>query len=227
MNIDHSLTYTTRRLKNVPHQLRLNRILKELRNIGLAGKTFADVGCGNGYITNIVRTFLQPAYTAGYDVDVENIRAARNSYPEIDFKHYDFSVRNTVRPTYDVVACFETLEHVVDVESSLDNLCRLASRNGIVFVTVPIEIGPVGIIKYLAKTVVYRYDLDELGVDRWTYFKHLVSGGRVSIFRNKTEGMYGSHFGFDYRKIDAYLSGRLLDYRAYNYVTTRFYLVRP
>ena len=226
MNVDHSLTYTKLKLKNLPHRLRLKRILKELAAIGLDGKTFVDVGCSNGYITNMVRVALQPAHTVGYDADAEQIRTAQKSYPGILFKQLDLTVPSATNCTYDIVGCFETLEHVVNLESSLDNLLRMVTRNGVVFVTVPIEIGPLGIIKYLAKVALYRYDLDELGVNRWTYFKHLVVDGRVSIFRNKTEGMYGTHFGFDYRKIDEYFSNRARDYRSYNYITTRFYLVR-
>lgn len=85
-----------------------------------------------------------------------------------------------------------------------------------------------GIAKFLAKTIVYKYDLKELPGER-LYFKYLISlltHRDMSRFRDRRFG-WGTHFGFDYRVIDRYLKSGGYRYRAKNKVTTRYYLIYP
>ncbi len=92
--------------------------------------------------------------------------------------------------------------------------------------TVPIEIGAIGTLKFLVKTLVYRYSLEELpGNISWKeYFCVLIKGGRISQFRDIRKG-WGTHFGFDYRDIDSLLELHSVRFRAVNKGTSRFYFL--
>jgi hypothetical protein len=124
--------------------------------------------------------------------------------------------------------CFETLEHIGNCMVGLNNLLRSTSEGGTLLITVPIEIGLIGIIKFLVKTLFFRYRLNELP-GRMLYFKYLTSlvlHRDMSKFRDKRYG-WSTHFGFDYRLIDRYLKSNLIKYRSETIMTTRFYIIKP
>lgn len=67
-------------------------------------------------------------------------------------------------------------------------------------ISVPIEIGLVGLIKYILKRYVLRYSLP-VNCNDFHYFKALLLGYDISRYRLPADG-FGSHFGFDYRSLD-------------------------
>ena len=107
----------------------------------------------------------------------------------------------------------------------MENLITKLNKNGCILISVPIEIGSVGIIKYLLKRFIYRYDLP-LNVSDRSYLISLLNRTDISRYREPSDG-YGSHFGFDYRCIDQYLKrqDRLLNVESFNAFTTRFYMI--
>jgi 2-polyprenyl-3-methyl-5-hydroxy-6-metoxy-1,4-benzoquinol methylase len=229
MQLDLSQTYKDRSLKNYPHRQRLKEIYAIIEREGLIyrdGITYSDIGCNDGYITNLIAKRLHAAAVYGF-CHSEKIEIGREKYPHIHFNHMELN-EPADAGQYDFVTCFETLEHVGDLEMALDNLIRTTVKGGILLITVPIEIGFKGVIKFIAKTIFYHYTLDELPGER-LFFKYLISllsRGDISTFRNKRLG-WGTHFGFDYRTIDRYLESRGISYRAKNKVTTRFYIIKP
>ena len=231
MTIDHAATYRDQTLKNLVHRRRLKGILSVLEeHVWLAGRTYADVGCSNGYITATVCERFRPKACCGFDNDADNLEQARKSYPHIEFREINLNEVRTPEARFDVVTSFEVLEHVGDLENALENLILLtAPQQGLLFITAPIEVGWRGTLKFLAKTLLYGYKLDELPPRKTLYLKYLaalVAGGRISRFRDKKSG-WGTHFGFDCREIDAYLASRGVHFQAWNDFMTRFYLVRP
>jgi len=225
MAIDHSLTYTQFRVRNIPHILRLRKIKQVVvENSSATEPRYADVGCSNGYITNIISRAISAKATAGFDHS-NNLIEARKAYPDFDFTFIDLNKENAVKRTFDIVTCFETLEHVGKIEPALDNLMKLTERGGKLILSVPIEIGAWGLFKYLAKRFLYRYELP-LDCSDWTYFIALIKGEDISRFRPSRNG-FGSHFGFDYRVIDRYLAKGSVHsgLTVWNSFTTRFYVV--
>lgn len=230
MGIDHSATYRDRSLKNLVHRHRLRTILSIIeKNLVLAGKTLADVGCSNGYLTALMNERFKPSLARGYDHDPDNLARARAGHPGIEFEIIDLNTVSTPERTYDVVTCFEVLEHVGDMRNALDNLLQLvAPGGGVLFLTVPIEIGWRGTVKFLIKTALYRYRIGELPARRYLfarYLARLVANKRISGFRDRRDG-WGTHFGFDYREIDDYLRGKEKSFEASNRGMSRFYLVQ-
>ena len=219
--VDHSLTYKKLTFRNFVHISRLNAIKKSINKFPVENiKSFADLGCSNGYITNILSKIMPSSKAFGFDRS-ENIAKANDNYSHITFNKLDLNTKNINHENFDLVTCFETLEHVGDIHNALENINQLSRK--FTFISVPIEHGIIGIIKYLIKRIFYRYKL-ELKCSDYTYFKALIFGRDISIYREQKNG-HGSHFGFDYRVIDEFLQKNDVDYSAYNKLTTRYYFI--
>jgi SAM-dependent methyltransferase len=232
MKKDHALIYQDRSLRNWPHRRRLREIRSAIRREGLAEKdgiSYADFGCGTGFLTDIVAGELGPADVHGFDHS-EHLDIARERYPSFEFGFIELNEPSDVGE-FDFVTCFETLEHVGDMETALGNMLNATREGGTLLITAPIEIGPVGTIKFLAKTILYGYSLEELadGQGSGLYLRYLSSlllCRDISAYRPARTG-WGTHFGFDYRSIDRYLDLNNISFTARNAVTTRFYVIRP
>jgi SAM-dependent methyltransferase len=227
--VDHSLTYRGG-LRNLPHRRRLHAIVSAITRGGApAFESYADVGCSNGYVTAILRARLQPKRTVGFDHVESHLQRGRSEHPEIEFRSIDLN-----RPlppgheTFDLVTCFETLEHVGRLEQAIANLLALTRPEGMLLITVPIESGPWGLMKFLIKMGVFRYSLDELPARSnrfWSYLGALVTNRSLAPFRDTREG-WGTHFGFDWREVERVLRERRIEFDSRRDFTTRFIVVR-
>src|SRR5680860_122265 len=231
MLIDHSQTYKGISLRNLPHRLRLRTILSMLDKRSLSGDMrFADFGCSNGYITNIIAKRYGIKNASGFDYEEDHMVAARERYPEIAFDTINLKTAKGTE-NFDLVTCFETLEHVGDVENALSHLLSSTRKGGLLFVSVPIEIGFRGLVKFMAKSIIYRFryqsDLDELVGDKigLKYFLALLFNKDISRFREKRQ-RWGTHYGFDYRVVDSFFRKRQVSISVINRFTSRFYLIK-
>lgn len=224
MLTDHSKTYRLNDVRNIAHVMRLKAILRTLvAHVKHGPATYADYGCSNGFITSQVAERLGVARAHGFDY-TDNVDVGARLHPHIRFKRLDLNVVHNDLVTCDLVTCFETLEHVGNMESAVRNVCSSRGPSGSLLITVPIEIGWIGFLKYLIKRFAFRYELPLACNDR-QYALALLRGERIGKFRKPASG-YGTHFGFDYRDVDELL-GRYAGapVRAWNSGTTRFYLV--
>lgn len=227
--VDHSLTYR-RGLRNLPHRRRLRAIVAALKSgASPAVGSFADVGCSNGYVTAILREQLHPTRTVGFDHVEEHLLRGRNEHPGIEFRAIDLNLPLPAgHETFDLVTCFETLEHVGRLEQAIANLLALTRPGGTLMITVPVESGPRGLIKFLVKTAVFRYTLDELPPRPrrfWVYLGALATVRSIAPFRDERDG-WGTHFGFDWREVERILKGRGVRFESWSDLTTRFVRVR-
>jgi len=224
MTVDHSQTYKLNSIVNIAHIYRLRKILAVLRLKlnGRKAERYADYGCSNGFITNKIHEEYVSGESFGFDWS-ENIEVAKKKYRNIQFKKKNLNIKTQDSGSFDLITCFETLEHVGDMRNALATILDSRSSSGVAVITVPIEIGLVGILKYVLKRVLYRYDLP-LKCGDLDYLHALACGKDISQFRFPAEG-YPSHFGFDYRCVDNLLNERDESYLAFNSLTTRFYIL--
>jgi SAM-dependent methyltransferase len=224
MLTDHSKTYRLSDIRNIVHVMRLRAILRIIEEkITNPVDTYADYGCSNGFITSKIAGKLKVRVAEGFDY-TDNVLVGAQLHPEIRFARFNLNVVNDVK-RYDLVTCFETIEHVGNMEIAIQNVCRSRAPGGLLLVTVPIEIGWIGFLKYVIKRLLFRYDLP-LACSDWQYTVALLKGDRIKHFRHPAEG-YGTHFGFDYRDVDDLLRSRGdITFDSWNFGSTRFYLVR-
>ena len=223
MAVDHSLTYRNRGFINFVHRYRLNKIFNAIKRLKIRPLTHADFGCSNGYITNLVTEQLSGVNSSGFDRS-ENLEVAKSLYEHISFNVFDLNNVQKQSGEYDFVTCFETLEHVGDLPSAVKNVYQSCKPGGHILITVPIEIGFVGVVKYIIKRIVFRYKF-ELSCPETEYFKALLSGDRISKCRSLADG-FSTHFGFDYRDVDNILTDEGAQFDCWNDFTTRFYVVK-
>lgn len=222
---DHSITYRQKKLRNVPHIMRLNQIIKLVAKIHK--DSYCDIGCSNGFVTNKIVSKFGIVNAMGCDINRENIKIASERYPGIKFRYMNLNIVNPPDTKFKLVTCFETLEHVGNLENAIVNLMALTDADGTLLITVPEETGFIGLIKFLIKTVLFSQSLDELDCNKkfWVkYFFTLLTGKSVSRYRKICSG-YVNHFGFDHRNVDTVLKNIGVDYCKFRKATTQFYLI--
>ena len=204
--------------------MRLRTIVRTLRaRLNTPPRNYADFGCSNGFITNQIVELLGVFDATGYDYS-DNVLVGPGLYPKIRFERLDLNIVHDNLDHYELVTCFETLEHVGNIASAVQNICQSRGPDGVILVSVPIEIGWIGLAKYIVKRLFFRYELPLLCND-FKYIAALLRGERISRYR-KTEAGYGTHFGFDYRDVDELLARYAgAPVKVWNSGTTRFYFV--
>lgn len=204
------------------HQNRL-AVLQELflRYVPESAKSWADFGCSNGFI---IERFLQSGHfefqtVCGYDHVRELLEIAARKVPSGTFHHIDLNTEHPFQENqFSVVSCFETLEHVGNYPNALETLVNATETDGLIFISVPNEVGLPGIIKYTGRSLLRRNAYGDFFDEKspWCYLRDLVLDKPISSYREPGRPGYGPHLGFDYRELRKYIqqsyleSGRLI-----------------
>ena len=130
--------------------------------------------------------------------------------PNVTFCHVRELAGDRHSRAYGVVTCMETLEHCLErtVEVVLADLNRLCAPDGIVVISVPIETGPVFLMKYFGRRFAAWRGLREYG-DYETYSprdaaRMLIATERTILDRpvyGGPESPHHSHYGFNWRQL--------------------------
>jgi 2-polyprenyl-3-methyl-5-hydroxy-6-metoxy-1,4-benzoquinol methylase len=103
----------------------------------ISGKRILDVACGEGYGSNFLSHFANKVY--GVDKNLDTINAARVKYTKENLEFICASIDNLPFENYffDVIVCFETIEHVIDHMKALEELKRLLNPTGVLIISTP------------------------------------------------------------------------------------------
>src|SRR5258705_5166321 len=101
------------------------------------GKKVLDIACGEGYGTHLLAT--RATYATGMDIDKSTIEKAKAKY---DKKNISFLVSGAEKISandneFDLVGCFETLEHLSDHASVLKEIKRVLKPGGLLIISTP------------------------------------------------------------------------------------------
>ena len=234
MSVDHSVIYERQSIFKNSAVRRLDEIYRILSQLVDADiKSLADVGCSNGYLTNLISEKFQISQVIGLDNDEENLGIAKKLYPDIQFKPVNLNQKAEAEAKYDIVTCLETLEHVGNLNQALQNILSITEKNGNLVIAVPIEIGYLGFTKLIYR--ILRYGINSYYVFQefqnhnsfspFSYTFSLLMRQRMSRFRY-SKNHWSTHLGFDYRDIDDWLKQKKVNYSAYNKNGSRFYIIR-
>lgn len=100
----------------------------------LIGKTtfkkILDVGCADGTFANRVSKVLPQAIITGVDVYPKSIEFGKKTYPHINFVLADAHSLPFKDNSFDLIICYETIEHVINPKQVLENLRLLLKNEG-------------------------------------------------------------------------------------------------
>jgi SAM-dependent methyltransferase len=102
-----------------------------------AGREVLDAGCGVGYGTAFLAETARRV--VGVDRSEEAIAYARTRYarPNAEFEVADLGALPAPDDAFDVVCCFETIEHLSDQDTFLDQVRRVLRPGGAFLVSTP------------------------------------------------------------------------------------------
>jgi SAM-dependent methyltransferase len=191
-----------RGLRSFYHNARFKWLAARLAALGDAPLRIFELGCFDGRVLDQLAPERVASYV-GIDANIENgldqARAKFAGRPNIGFVEATDAGAMTglADDSFDVAIALETLEHVppASLDAYLDEIARVTS--GYFFVSVPVEMGPVFLAKYLAKKALY-------GDGEKYRFGEVVS---ATLWRPKGVER-GDHKGFDYRALRRQLSQR-------------------
>lgn len=126
-----------RNIFNVTYQQSL--LAYEVAATYVTGKSVLDVACGEGYGLSLLAKSAKRA--VGVDYDATTINEANRQYGSQSLEFIQgnlFSLPNILKgETFDVVCCFQTIEHVEDHAAFLTALRAVTKPNGKIIVSTP------------------------------------------------------------------------------------------
>lgn len=159
---DHLVDYETRlfrgsRMRSWLHCARFEWVLRQLEAIGEDSNDVFELGCFNGMLVEHIKPIL--GSYLGVDANWEGgLDLAKVRYSEEPNRRFEFvdapeGLASIESKAFDFSVCLETIEHVPPafVSGFLEQLARLTKSH--VLITVPNELGPIFLGKYLGKRI--------------------------------------------------------------------------
>ena len=90
------------------------------------GKKVLDLGCGEGYGTYLLAK--EATYVAGVEIDKPTVQHARSKYIKDNLEFIEGSVLTVPiegEKEFDIVVCFELIEHIAEHDKLLSEAKRL------------------------------------------------------------------------------------------------------
>lgn len=117
--------------RNPPRKL--DFYLKRIRALKPKG-SLIDIGCAYGSFLTIARKFYD---VSGCDISGHALESAKKKLPGVPFVESDLQELE-LEAAYDVVTCFDVLEHIPALQTAMERLKRLMKPDGIVVIAVPV-----------------------------------------------------------------------------------------
>ena len=210
----HAETYKGSDFYKMIHKSRLKKLLNISSTLKLneIGK-WADFGCSDGFILEYIRRQTVPGGWELYGFDHSNdlLSKARNkNISNSTFVVFDLNkVENSFHCRFDVVSCFETLEHTGSYKNAFENIYLSAKVGGFILLSVPNETGFVGCMKFIGRKLLRRNEyasfFSQPNSSEIKYFITLLTDKDIEAFRDRDADNWGQHLGFNYRNLERYM----------------------
>lgn len=203
---------------NWPHRERLQKIFLTIEGLDLPleGK-LADFGCSDGFILNLLQGIekFKKWDMYGFDYSVSLLQRAKKQHSLFHFELFNLNERiDDYTGFFDMITCFETLEHVVNYKNAFDNLYDRLKNGGTMILSVPNEISFPGFVKFLGRCIrgdASKYkEVLKTKKDRFCYFFDLLVGRDIEKYRKRQVAGFGTHLGFNYKNLEKYIKQKYI-----------------
>ncbi|MDT7570313.1 MAG: hypothetical protein QOE05_487 [Actinomycetota bacterium] len=216
----HACSYAGLRPSSFVHRARLARLRSLLHRLDLPPSgLIVDLGCSDGYVLSELQRNgdLPPSWRiAGYDHTPYLLKAARRrGLAGARFRRIDLNDAGAVVVwPADVVICLETLEHVGDYRNALRVIHTAMKPGGLLVLSMPNEVGVVGLVKLLGRPVTRRHPHRGFFTGPREAARYVVAVATyrdLEPFRSPARAQWGPHLGFDHRQVMRNIRREFLD----------------
>lgn len=172
-----------------------------------------DIGCGDGTWLRYISRFIGSGF--GIDAGWSNASDEWVLFPEnISVAKSDFLTYPFKSNAYDMVCCFETLEHVADPQKVINIIKQCLKRGGVAAISIPIEVGLSVFMKELAALLIrYKRTIDPDRAWSFTELAKALFYDVDEIKKKRLESKNFGHKGFDYREVEKIIYENFNDVR--------------
>jgi ubiquinone/menaquinone biosynthesis C-methylase UbiE len=115
----------------------LLRVLETLGRVSIVPDRILDYGCGQGAWIDILSQRFPNSQICGLDISNVAVENAKAQFPSHEFKTFDGKVAEFPDEHFDLVFSYHVLEHVVDVQASIVDICRMLKKGGYACIIFP------------------------------------------------------------------------------------------
>ncbi len=108
-----------------------------LRIAASAPRSFLDAGCGEGFVSHYLLERFPGLEITGFDFNPDSVALAAATNPGAVYTVADILNLPFPDSEFDIVGCFEVMEHLYEPERALSELLRVSRQN--VILSVPHE----------------------------------------------------------------------------------------
>ncbi len=120
------------------HKKRFYKVSQYLENN--VAPSVLDVGCHGGTFTNQISKVLPESKIFGIDISENAIKYAKKKYKKISFSVARAEALPFKKNSFELVTCFEVLEHVKKPKEIIKEFFRILKPGGNLIIIVPTEV---------------------------------------------------------------------------------------
>jgi SAM-dependent methyltransferase len=181
-----------------------------------------DYGSGDGtFLAILAEQPWHPELSVGAELVTDVLKDCRLRFADlkgVEFCFISELAQEKHRAAYDTVVCMEVLEHVSDLEGTIDQLHSVLAPDGHIVISVPVEIGPPVLVKQMLRRIAgwrnigdYKYNSRYSLLEMW---KSLFAGAHPHIarpvYRTPEGAPFHDHKGFNWRYLEQLLKKRFI-----------------
>jgi len=155
------------------------------------GKRVLDLGSGEGYGAHFLSKAA--ASVVGMDLDEEAVRHACNKYGptagNLTYRRGSATGIPLEEKQFEVVVCFELLEHIAEHQEMMSEIERVLSDDGVLIISTPNKLAYSGLSGYNDEYHVRELYLDEFRTLLRDYFPHVAYYSQKNLTGNLIAGL--------------------------------------
>lgn len=147
-------------------------------------KKVLEIGCGQGFFSHVIAK-NRNKNVVGVDISKEDISIAKKRYPHVTFQYMSAESLKFKKDYFEEVYVIEVLEHVDNLDKTLDEISRVLKVNGRLVVSVPYYKSEAWLIKLRPS---YFKEIHHVRVFKENQLERLASKRKLKVTKKRRKG---------------------------------------